>query len=130
MTKERRLAIKMWEQIVEVLENGRPGRFYQPLISIIKEDFCREHNLEWKAGCWFCQYVRQDYRYKLLSRKSIPPSYNGCQHCPLYKERKDMLGDDECGCADDKETLWKQVYEDNNVFAARRILELLKGGRR
>lgn len=127
MTKERRLAIEMWEQIVEVLENGEPGKCYLPIINSIKEDFCKAHNLEWKHYCWFCQYVRRDWRPYLSSREEVPKYWNGCQRCPLYKERADILGDDECGCTDDKNTLWKQVTDSYNVYAARRILELLRG---
>lgn len=129
MTKERRLAIEMWEQIVDVLENGTPGKCYLPVINTIKEDFCRAHNLEWKYCCWFCQYVRRDWRPDLPSREGIPKYRNGCQRCPLYKERADIFdaNGDECGCIDLKETLWKQVTDDYNVYAARRILELLKG---
>lgn len=128
MTKERRLAIQMWEQIVEALEQGKHDTKYaRPIAQVIKEAFCEEHNLEWKHGCWFCQYVRHDYRYRLPSRRYIDSHYNGCQKCPLYKEGKGIFEDDDCGCENAKATLWGQVYEDGNVDAARRILELLKG---
>lgn len=127
MTKERRLAIEMWEQIVEALEQGRRDTKYaRPIASVIKEEFCEEHKLEWKCNCWFCQYLRHDYR-NMSSRCGIKDSWNGCQRCLLYREHEDIMGYDECGCTEGKETLWKQVYEDNNVFAAKRILELLKG---
>ena len=128
MTKERRLAIQMWEQIVQVLDDGKHGKYCaRPIVSNIKEMFCREHGLEWKHDCWFCQYVRQDYR-DMPSRRYLDSYYNGCQKCPLYKERKDLLKEDDCGCEDTKATLWEQVCEEGNVDAAKRILELLKGG--
>ena len=127
MTKERKLAIQMWEQIVGALEQGKHDTKYaRPIAQVIKEAFCEEHNLQWKCDCWFCQYVRRDYR-DMPSRYRIRNDWNGCQHCPLYHEHEDILAFDECGCTEAKETLWKQVYEDGNVYAARRILELLKG---
>lgn len=127
MTKERRLAIQMWEQIVEALEQGKhDSRYARPIASVIKDAFCEEHNLKWKCNCWFCQYMRHDYR-DIPSREHIRKEWNGCQHCPLYKEHEDILDYDECGCTEDKETLWGQVYEEGNVDAAKRILELLKG---
>jgi hypothetical protein len=128
MTKERRLAIEMWEQIVEALEQGKHDkRHARPIASVIKDGFCEEHDLKWKCECWFCQYMRHDYR-DIPSRRNISEGWEGCQHCPLYIEHEDILGYDECGCTADKETLWNQVWKDGNVHAAKRILELLKGG--
>ena len=126
MTKERRLAIEMWEQIVEALENGEYGSRFVDFLTNIKSYFCRKHNLEWKYGCWFCQYVRKDWR-NLPSRINIPVDVSGCQCCPLYKERKDILNYDDSGCAGFKKTLWRQVVNDGDVEAAKRILELLRG---
>lgn len=132
MTKERRLAIKMWEQIVEALEQGKHDpRYARPIVFEIKEDFSEKHHLMWKASCWFCQYVRHDWRYGMASRVELDEHWNGCQKCPLYKESKDSLGldYDECGCTDEKETLWIRVLEDGDVDAAKRILELLRGSK-
>ena len=129
MTRERRLAIKMWEQIVRALENGEHNpRYAKPIVSVIKDGFCEEHQLNWKCDCWFCQYVRKDWRY-MPTREDIPKPVNGCQRCPLYKEQKDILDYDECGCTNDKETLWIKVYRDGDVDAAKRILALLRGNK-
>lgn len=126
MTKERRLAIKMWKQIVKALMK-REYDFgcADHVISCIKHKFCNTYNLEWKNECWFCQYVRQDWR-DLPSRKDFDSEENGCQRCPLYKEHEDILDHDECGCTDEKETLWMKANI-GDVDAAKRILELLKG---
>ena len=130
MTRERRLAIKMWEQIVRALENGKHSPYYaRPIVVEIKEDFCKKHHLMWKSNCWFCQYVRKDWRPNIPSRINIPDDVNGCQCCPLYKEQKDILNYDDGGCTIYKKTLWKQVVVDGNVDAARRILELLRGSK-
>ena len=131
MTRERRLAIEMWEQIVKALENGEhSSRYARPIVSHIKDVFCEEHQLDWKCGCWFCQYVRHDWRYDMVSRVGLDEHWNGCQKCPLYKEQKDSLGldYDECGCTAEKATLWIKVYGDD-VEAAKRILELLRGSK-
>lgn len=130
MTKERRLAIEMWEQIVKALENGEHDSSFGDSEAVpIKSRFCHEHNLDWKCECWFCQYVRKDWRYDMPSRADIPEHSNRCQKCPLYKEHKDILDYDECGCTDNKETLWLKVDRDGDVEAAKRILELLRGSK-
>lgn len=126
MTKERRLAIKMWKQIVKALMKGEyEFGCADYVISCIKHKFCNKYNLEWRNECWFCQYVRQDWR-KMPSRINISVDVNGCQCCPLYKEHADILDHDECGCTNAKETLWMKTNI-GDVDAARRILELLKG---
>lgn len=130
MTKERRLAIEMWEQIVEALEQGKHNPCLAiPKVDVIKAGFCEEHQLDWKLDCWFCQYARKDWRYDMPTRENIPKGWNGCQQCPLYKEHKDILDYDECGCTNDKETLWIKVFRDGDVDAAKRILELLRGSK-
>ena len=129
MTKERRLAIEMWEQIVAALERGDQYPLYgKSEATKIKARFCREHNLWWKCNCWFCQYVRKDWR-DMPSREDIEPHENGCQKCPLYKERMDILSDDDCGWTNDKQTLWTRVSDYGDVEAARRISELLRGNK-
>lgn len=129
MTKERRLAIEMWEKIVGELEKKNEAESTCYIICDTKRDFCLSNNLHWENDCWFCQYVRHDYR-PMKSRKHIPQTYNGCQRCPLYKEEADTHGNDDCGCdcGQRNNTLWKRVVLDDDTSAAKRILELLKGG--
>lgn len=129
MTKERRLDIEMWEQIVNTLANGDKTKSASDIVIHIKNDFSEKHHLMWKANCWFCQYVRHDWRNNMPSRMNISDDVNGCQCCPLYKERKDILNYDDGGCTLYKETLWKQVVVDGDVEAAKRILELLRGSK-
>ena len=54
MTKERKLAIKMWEEIVEELKKG--DKSFN--LVIFKMLFCKNHNLDWENDCYFCQYCR------------------------------------------------------------------------
>lgn len=116
MTKERRLAIQMWEEILQ-----KQPRY----IVVYKDGFCGEHALNWQHSCWFCQYVRKDYR-DLPSREDILYEHNGCQKCPIYKYNK-CIGD-ECGC---NRGLFKQAayFADNTrrQEAIKLIIRLLKG---
>ena len=52
MTKEIRLAIQMWEEIVDKCKAGEDFNVAQ-----FKEDFCKEHNINWTSNCYFCQYL-------------------------------------------------------------------------
>lgn len=126
MTKESRLAIEQWTQIVASLEMKQPIA-----IAIIKAHFCRSNQLAWEYSCWFCQYVRQDYRDSLKSREDIDISYNGCHKCPLYKYIKVRsnlsYSEDSCGCDAGLSSLYRQVVEMQDVYAARLILRALKG---
>lgn len=121
MTRERRLAIQMWEEISQQQSDS---------IATYKADFCREHGLDWKNSCWFCQYVRQDYRKELPSRRYIPCGYNRCQECPIYKYGH--CTGDECGCEPDyKTSVFRQAIQACKVAyrqeAAEIIVRLLKG---
>ena len=60
MTKERRLAIEMWQEIVDKCKAGEKFNVIN-----FKDEFCKEHNLVWVNSCYFCQYYP-------------------CSKCPLY----------------------------------------------
>lgn len=62
MTKQRRLAIQMWEEIVKKLKKG--DKLFN--LVIFKMLFCKKHNLDWVNDCYFCQYCRS------------------CTRCPIY----------------------------------------------
>lgn len=68
MTRERRLAIKMWEGIRDSLADKPKdvSNFY--FVTTYKRFFCRLYNLKWDSCCWFCQYIRKKYL---------------CKRCPL-----------------------------------------------
>lgn len=131
MTKERRLAIKMWQEIVDMLEKENIDVDYQ------KNNFCKKYHVLWSHGCWFCQYVRKEYRSRLKSRRDIDFDINGCENCPLYKEfqsRNAIPEEDFCGCSTNYETLYSQVVKrfrsrTEKLNSAKKILELLKGNK-
>lgn len=52
MTRERKLAVQMWQEIGDRLKYDR-----STLVKEVKKSFCREHNLNWKQNCYFCQYT-------------------------------------------------------------------------
>lgn len=131
MTKERRLAIKIWQEIVDMLEIRNID------VNEQKDYFCKVNDIRWENNCWFCQYVRKDYRNDLESRCDIDTCTNGCEKCPLYKEfaSRSYVLDNFCGCSTDHDTLYSHIVDFNNpgrakkLNAAKKILELLKGSK-
>ena len=61
MTKQRRLAIQMWQEIVDKCRARDDFNLVE-----FKKEFCKEHNLHWINNCYFCQYFL-------------------CSECPLDK---------------------------------------------
>lgn len=119
MTKERRLAIEMWEYIYK-----HPHLIHE----FFKEDFCAWHDLKWKFECWFCQYVRKDYRDNLTSREDIDPAENACGKCPLYKwyASRHQVSFDFCGCDYDNYTIYQRVLKGDKE-AILLVIKALKG---
>lgn len=124
MTKERRLAIEMWTAIARKLED------YSLNISDFKKNFTKNHKLSWQNDCWFCQYVRNDYRATLESRSNIEKEADGCSRCPLFKNSYEKLYEDECGCDYHHDTIFNRVVYGDSEYqqvAAWKIVELLGG---
>lgn len=71
MTKERRWAIQMWEQIKELLPEWYISNKFtvSEKMLMFKYQFCCDKKVHWKNNCWLCQYAR------------IP--YCNCERCPL-----------------------------------------------
>lgn len=109
MTKERKLAVEMWEIIRQAIENNK--HLIHSDISEIKKKFCKEHHLEWVSGCWFCTYVRKS----VLSRGRR----KGCNACPIARF-DDPLGI-FFGC--DKDSLYAIVLNHRNNFSIEERLE-------
>lgn len=73
MTKERKLAIQMWQEIKNKLASNpylSDMGIYQ-----LKLKFCVRHKLHWSAQCWFCQYVPTCDKCPLRT----------CSHVSLYR---------------------------------------------
>lgn len=124
MTKERRLAIEMWTGIAKEIGECNLN------ISAFKRKFTKDHNLYWQNDCWFCQYVRNDYRYELKSRSDIDELIEGCTRCPLFKNSYEKLHKEKCGCSCFHDTIFNRVMNgdiEHQKEAAWKIVELLGG---
>ena len=123
MTKERKLAIKMWKQIRKGIKFKR--HFFGIIsINCLKSDFCIKHNLNWFHLCWFCQYIRRgEFSHKPLGKQ-------GCNLCPIAtKEAK--LNSNVCGC-NSYDSLWEIVTNEYlktkvRLEACDKIIKALKG---
>ena len=89
MTKERKLAIQMWEVIKKaVIDAKRPSDIDSVFVAKLKLEFCLNNNLDWMHGCWFCQYVRyHDVKHG-----------EGCQRCPLSDGHEEAILGSQSGC--------------------------------
>ena len=126
MTKERKVAIEMWENIVADLSNTN--------VESLKKMYMDLVPYEWQNNCWFCEYCRKDYRWGHVGREELDHELNKCKSCPLYKYEiarcNTPIVKDACGCANsdwDYEVLWGKVYYNRDVDAAKIILRILKG---
>lgn len=89
MTKERRLAIQMWDMLRAHIRDAERLTGMANTIARLKYRFMVDHNLHWRHGCWFCQYVR--YYDKVHG--------SGCQRCPLSDGSSKAIKGDASGCA-------------------------------
>lgn len=70
MTKERRLAIKMWEGLRDNLADKPKDVSNFDFVTTYKKLFCELYKLHWDGHCWFCQYIRIKYTCKKCPLKS------------------------------------------------------------
>lgn len=98
MTRERKLAIKMWQEIVKNLKKKKIAaqfKIYKSFnVMSYKETFCKRHNLKWRNNCYLCQYCKT------------------CLDCPL----KNCLSE------------YYAVINEYDIKAAEKILNTLCGG--
>lgn len=127
MTKERRIAIKMWEFVVEHL--------HEDDVYDLKESFTEIHpEVAWQNDCWFCEYCRRDRRSFHPGREHIDMHANNCHLCPLYQYEIEhgnyTTSEDACGCENSSwhsYPLFAKVQHLKDQEAAEKILRLLKG---
>ena len=108
MTKERKIAIEIWEDIKQrILTDTLPNNVF----FIAKRDIAREHGvssntscgIEWDGDCWFCQYVRRGYNRfgDFWGGTGKGLGEEGCNFCPLAKAHPLYNPSDaqhDCGC--------------------------------
>lgn len=91
MTRERKLAIQMWEEIKKaIIDAKRPSDIDCSTITELKFKFCVINELNWQHGCWFCKYVR--YHDNIHGE--------GCQRCPLSDGHKGAIIGYDSGCCE------------------------------
>lgn len=128
MTRERRIAIAMWEFIVE--------HFNENDVAFLKEVFIGSYpEINWHNNCWFCEYCRRDFRPH-PGRDGIEPACENCQLCPLYRYEiahgNHTTVEDACGCCSSdwlKEPLFTKAQLRHSKKAAETILMLMQGAK-
>lgn len=58
MTKERKLAIEMWQAMRELVSKGQIADALNMLKA--KQMWLEAHGIDWYSECWFCNYFRKD----------------------------------------------------------------------
>lgn len=67
MTRERRLAVKMWHDVADNIRQGAIEDFNG--VMDFRNNFIHKHNLKWYNEDWFCEYMGMS---------------DGCSKCRLY----------------------------------------------
>lgn len=121
MTRERRIALKMWEYIRDQISLDLLSTRDRMMLHEIKRrwlrKYCPELLEKWWATCWFCQYFQQEFD----SNENSPSlSYK----CPL-NDNQDDLCKGHC-------ILYHTVVSSNSTKELRleacdKIIEALKG---
>ena len=92
MTKERKIAIKIWEELKAFILSS-PQNVTGNSFVVKKHYLISKYGMHWDCHCWFCQYVR----YKRVTRDDDGYIVDeGCDKCPLHKLAHAAPGD--CGC--------------------------------
>lgn len=84
MTKERKIAIAMWEYIRDNYDTyfDHASRYYdegyddvgEDALCDLKHEFLKGKNIDWAMRCWFCEYIGHRGRSFGTYR---------CKYCPL-----------------------------------------------
>lgn len=139
MTKERKIAIKLWEDIKErIRTNSLPGNEYDAFFyrkQMLAKDV---YNVDWENSCWFCQYMRRSTdQYRDINEEVNPGKglgEEGCNLCPLAKAHPLYNPSDcgyDCGC-DLPGAPWRIVgntfkSDEERMDACDVIIQALKG---
>ncbi len=125
MTKERKIAIKIWKETKAFIESS-PQHVTSDRFCTMKSFITRKYGMYWISNCWFCHYVR-----KLVRDDNGSVVDEGCDKCPLHKLAQAAPG--KCGCSPDLiQSPYARLindYTDNDVKAKACdiIIKALKG---
>ena len=78
MTKERRIAIDMWEWIRAnwdmylSFKDSEECPNKEDALLLMKDIYLADKGVNWASNCWFCEYIRSSQRHM-----------RGCRLCPL-----------------------------------------------
>lgn len=125
MTKERKAAIKQWQNVLEQLLRIRDNPTYKSMY-IYKKNM----GYDWVSNCWFCTYMRKP-----------GGDSQGCERCPLFKYSVANKPDiclhyrnykrDYCGCTGDLSLYTRVKNVDNDIYnriaACKLIIQALQG---
>ena len=110
MTKERRLAIEMWEYV-----KSRCSK-----IETCKAEFLQKHpEIKWRSNCWFCQYFCQEHEDEVDGSY-----YSKTDMCSLNKGREEEL------CFGDCYWYWRyknSVDDSEKKYVCDKIIKALRG---
>lgn len=92
MTKERKIAIEMWEYIrdnydeydsyIDTYGNSEGYEEEDPLLHL-KHKFLNDKDIDWAMCCWFCEYIGHRHRSLDTYRCKLCP-LQGCESGPYY----------------------------------------------
>lgn len=121
MTKERKLAIELWEAMREKVSKGEITDALDMLRA--KRDWLEEHSIDWYCECWLCNYFRKaredgyDEEYEDASTE-----YPGMtSKCPLNPQRP-FICDGQCAqyviACKEKYPMEKRLVAVDNIIKA------------
>ena len=112
MTKERRIAIDMWEWVrdnwdmyLRFKDNEEECPNEEDALLLMKDIYLADKGVNWASNCWFCEYIRLR-----------PGNKRGCFLCPLQS----------CGSGPYHILATNPTYEEY-VDACDQIIEALGG---
>lgn len=137
MTKERKIAIKIWEELKQRILTDTLDEKYGFIVSKQKV-VLDEYGMYWVQNCWFCHYVRRNYNrfgdFWESTGKGKGLGEEGCNFCPLAKAHplyNPSNAKSDCGC-DLPGAPWKIVNnsyktKEERAAACDIIIKALKG---
>lgn len=87
MTKERKLAIKMWLWIRDNQELMNYDKDGEDALDDLKCQFFKSEGIEnpgWACNCWFCHYIMKRDRHGFDRRKCVKCPLKSCSEGPFY----------------------------------------------
>lgn len=123
MTKERRIAVKIWEELKAFILSS-PQHVTGDSFCTMKSSIIHKYGMHWHCTCWFCHYIRKPAR-----DENSWVINEGCDKCPLHKLVRAAPG--KCGC-DKARAPYARLMDDctDNAMKAEAcdtIIKALKG---